>query len=79
LAERGAGDTLIAYDLDGAGIAPDVVAAAVAELEDEEDRAWRIVQRRGASPKTARYLAGKGFSDEVVRAVVARAGDERLG
>ena len=43
------------------------------------ERAQRIVGRRGASAKTARYLAGKGFSDDVVRDVVARERDEALG
>jgi SOS response regulatory protein OraA/RecX len=30
-------------------------------------------------PKTARYLRGKGFSEEVVAAVVAGASDDELG
>jgi SOS response regulatory protein OraA/RecX len=79
LAERGAGNALIAHDLTGAGIAPDAVDGAIAALESEQERARRAVQRRGATPKTARYLAGKGFSEDVVREVVARAGDEALG
>ena len=45
-------------------------------LEGERVRAERIVARRGAGAKTARYLAGKGFSEDVVHAVVARAGDD---
>ena len=49
------------------------------EIESEAERAGRIVERRGASPKTARYLAGKGFSDDVVHAVVAHTRDETLG
>jgi SOS response regulatory protein OraA/RecX len=48
-------------------------------LDSEAERAGRIIERRGASPKTARYLAGKGFSEDVVHAVVAHARDERLG
>jgi regulatory protein len=79
LAGRGAGDALIAHDLKAAGVPPDVIDDAVAALEDEHARARRIVRRRGASPKTARYLAGKGFSEDVVREVVARAGDDALG
>jgi hypothetical protein len=38
-----------------------------------------VVERRGASAKTARYLAAKGFSDDVIHAVVALARDEALG
>jgi regulatory protein len=79
LAERGAGDALIVHDLGSAGLPRDVVAAAVAGLEGERERAGRIVGRRGGGAKTARYLAAKGFSEEVVRAVVARGGDEALG
>jgi SOS response regulatory protein OraA/RecX len=48
-------------------------------LEDERARAERIVARRGSGAKTARYLSGKGFSDDTVRAVVARGGDDALG
>jgi len=79
LAARGAGDAFIRYDLEAAGMAPDVVDDALAGLEGEHERARRIVERRGASPKTARYLAGKGFSTDVVHAAIARAGDEPLG
>jgi SOS response regulatory protein OraA/RecX len=79
LAERGAGDRLIRHDLAAAGVEQDVVEHVVAGLMDEEGRALRIVERRGVSPKTSRYLASKGFSHEVVHAVVARTGDEGLG
>lgn len=79
LADRGAGDAFIGHDLEAAGIAQDVVDDALAGMEAEDERARRIVERRGASPKTARYLAGKGFSMDVVHAAIARAGDEPLG
>lgn len=60
-----------------AGVADDLVETALAELEPELERARSIVFRRGASAKTARYLHGKGFSDDVVADVVAgRDGDE---
>jgi hypothetical protein len=48
-------------------------------LAGERERAQAIVERRGATAKTARYLAGKGFPDDVVHAVVAHARDEALG
>jgi regulatory protein len=79
LAGRAAGDALIRHDLASAGVADDLVDDAIAALEPESERASRIVARRGPSAKTARYLAGKGFSDDVVHAVVARAGDEAVG
>ena len=62
-----------------AGVDPDIADAAIGSLESEALRAERIVARRGASAKTARYLAGKGFSEDVVYAAVAHARDEPLG
>jgi SOS response regulatory protein OraA/RecX len=79
LAERGAGDALIRHDLAGAGVDAEFIDAAVGGLEGEHVRVDRIVERRGASAKTARYLAAKGFSADVVHAVVARGDDDTLG
>ena len=79
LAERGAGDALIRHDLLRAGLDVDLVEHALTALESERERAERIVARRGSGPKTARYLSGKGFSEDVVHAVVARAVDDALG
>jgi SOS response regulatory protein OraA/RecX len=66
LAARGAGDALIRHDLAGRGIAAELAEAAIGALEPERARAERIVERRGASPKTARHLARKGFSEHSV-------------
>ena len=79
LAGRGAGDAFIRHDLEAAGVEPEVVEDALGRLEDEHERARGIVERRGASPKTARYLAGKGFSTDVVHTAIARAGGQSLG
>jgi regulatory protein len=79
LAERGAGDELIRHELRGAGVEPDVVEEALATLAPERERAELVVARRGGGPKTARYLAGKGFAEDVVRAVVAKGDGEALG
>jgi SOS response regulatory protein OraA/RecX len=79
LAARGEGDALIRRRLVAAGVASDLVAASLASVEPELERARRVVIRRGPSPKTARYLSGKGFSDEVVRVVVADGVDGALG
>ena len=76
LADRGAGNAFIRHDLLRAGIDADLVEHALSELESERERAERIVARRGLGAKTARYLAGKGFSDEVVHAAVARVDDD---
>ena len=73
LAERGAGDLLVQHDLASRGISEEIVAAAVALLEPENVRADRIVERRGPGPKTARYLARKGFSEEAIQSTCAEA------
>lgn len=78
LADRGAGDALIRHALAGAGVVPELVETALQALEPEIERARRIVSRRGSGARTARYLQGKGFSDEVVGAVVADRADDEL-
>jgi SOS response regulatory protein OraA/RecX len=79
LASRGAGDALVRDALRRAGVPPETIEAAVADLDPETERARRIVARRGSSPRTARYLAGKGFSPETVAAVVASETFDALG
>jgi regulatory protein len=72
LAGRGSGDALIRYDLKGRGIAPEQVDAALAALEPERERARRLAEQRGRSPKTARYLASRGFGPDALEGIVAR-------
>jgi len=79
LVERGAGNELVRHELIRAGLDPELVDETIASLPTETERVARIVARRGAGPKTARYLAGKGFSEDAVRSVVADSGDEPLG
>jgi regulatory protein len=71
LAARAAGDALIRHDLEGRGIDADQVAGALEALEPERERARRVVASRGRTPKTARYLASRGFSPDAVEAAVA--------
>lgn len=71
LAERGFGDDGIRHDLSRQSVPTELVEAALAELEPEAERARRIVERRGPGPRTARYLAGKGFCEDVVEAAFA--------
>jgi SOS response regulatory protein OraA/RecX len=66
LAERGYGDGAIRHVLGGEGIAGEIVDGAVEQLEPELMRVERLVQRRGIGPRTARYLAARGFSDEAI-------------
>jgi regulatory protein len=79
LASRGAGERLIRYELEHAGVPGDLVEDAIGALEQESTRAAAIVRRRGASAKTARYLIAKGFSAEVASEAVASERDEELG
>jgi SOS response regulatory protein OraA/RecX len=71
LAERGFGDEAIRHDLEGQGLSGELREQAVAALADETERARKIVARRGPGPKTARYLAAKGFGEGAVEAALA--------
>jgi regulatory protein len=66
LAARGSGDALIRADLFGAGLGEAEVTDAVASLEPECDRAAAVVEVRGASGTTARWLARRGFCEEAI-------------
>jgi SOS response regulatory protein OraA/RecX len=70
LAERGFGDEAILHDLERQGVPSELREQAVAGLPDETVRARGIVARRGTGPKTARYLAAKGFGEEAIEAVL---------
>ncbi len=79
LASRGAGDLLIGDDLERHGVPADTIRAAIDGLEPESIRAAAIVEARGASPRTARYLAGKGFSEATLEPLIADLATEELG
>jgi regulatory protein len=69
-AERGFGDAAIVFKLEQDGIEPEASAAALAALEPERERAVRLAARRGASARTARWLATRGFAPESVEAAL---------
>jgi regulatory protein len=71
LAARGYGDAAIRHDLAGRGLGGDEIETALAALEPEDGRAAAIVQRRGSGPKTARYLAARGFAEDVCESALA--------
>jgi len=71
LAERGAGDALILADLARHGVDEGTARAALSEVAPESARATRIVEERGGTAKTLRYLAARGFGDESVEGLVA--------
>lgn len=76
LAGRGAGNGLIRHELASAGVSADLVEEALAVLEPELERARSVVERRGTGPRTARFLSGKGFADDVVGAVAGGSQNE---
>jgi SOS response regulatory protein OraA/RecX len=73
LAERGWGDEAIRQRLVAEGFEETAAGEAVASLEPEPARARPLIERRGAGPRTARYLAGRGFGDEAVEASLGAA------
>ncbi len=79
LADRGAGDLLIADDLERHGVPGAAIARAIADLVDESERAAAIIERRGRSPQTARYLASKGFADATLESLVAGLAADAVG
>ena len=78
LAARGYGDATIHADLERRGIAGEGCEAALAALAPEAERARELVERRGATVRTARRLAAKGFSREAVEAAVGLVGEESI-
>jgi SOS response regulatory protein OraA/RecX len=61
MADRGYGDAAIRFDLERQGLAGELVEDALAGLLPERERAKQLIQRRGTEPRTARWLAGRGF------------------
>src|SRR5439155_686690 len=79
LAGRGLGDAAIALRLRRYGIEQESIEPAFAALEPERDRAVRLVARRGATARTARWLAARGFAPESIEAAIGGiADDERV-
>ena len=76
---RGAGDLLIADDLERHGVPADAVRAAIDALEPEATRVEAIVEARGSSPRTARYLAARGFSEASLETIIANLASDALG
>jgi regulatory protein len=79
LAARGSGDLLVLDDLGRHGIDERTARAAVESLEPERARAARLATARGVSPRTLRYLASRGFSEEALEGLVAELESGALG
>jgi regulatory protein len=70
LADRGYGDRAIADALARHGVGPEARRQALEALDAEPARASTIVTQRGGGPRTAAYLARRGFSADAVEAAV---------
>lgn len=70
LAERGYGDAAIRHDLERQGVESDLVESSLEGLEPESDRARRLLAERGPGPRTARFLAARGFAEEALEAAL---------
>ena len=66
-------------DLERNGVDDATARAVLAMLEPESVRASRIVAGRGASARTLRYLASRGYSEEAVESLVADLESRALG
>jgi regulatory protein len=71
LADRGAGDMVVLDDLARHGVDDVVARDAVARLEPEIARAARLVEARGKTTRTLRYLASRGFAEESLEDLIA--------
>lgn len=69
LAERGYGDEAIRWRLSQVGLPHSCIEEALASLEAECDRARELVEREGASARTARLLVRRGFGEDAVETV----------
>jgi SOS response regulatory protein OraA/RecX len=79
LAARGSGDLLVLDDLVRHGIDERTARTAIESLEPERVRAARLATARGVSPRTLRYLASRGFSEEALEGFVAELESGALG
>jgi SOS response regulatory protein OraA/RecX len=70
LARRGSGDALIRHDLLSQGIDGETVERALAELDPEAARAVRATVGRSGAAAKARYLARRGFSEDVIESAL---------
>jgi SOS response regulatory protein OraA/RecX len=70
LAKRGLGDSAIRFRLEQLGLESEHVSLALADVAPEEDRARELLSGAAPTPKTARLLATRGFSDDAIEAAM---------
>ena len=79
LARRGYGDAAIRADLERGGVDAERIAAALDELEPEQDRAETQLVRLGGGLRALRSLARRGFAEESLEGLVAAPDLTELG
>jgi SOS response regulatory protein OraA/RecX len=67
---------VIRFDLAGRGVDAETIEEALAGIEPERERAVRLVERLGATVKTAAQLRRKGFSEESLAGALRQVGSE---
>jgi len=70
MAGRGYGDEAIRHALKGDEVGEEAIAAGLATLEPEAERAVALVERLGRTRKVAAQLARKGFGRDAVEAAL---------
>ena len=70
LAGRGYGNEAIRHDLRGHELADEAIAAGLAALAPERERALAVVERLGRTRKVAAQLARKGFGEDALEAAL---------
>jgi regulatory protein len=68
LAGRDQGNAAIRFDLQGRGVDPDAIEAALAGLVPEAERALELADRLGRTAKTMGRLRRKGFGADALEA-----------
>ncbi|HST26350.1 MAG TPA: regulatory protein RecX [Gaiellaceae bacterium] len=69
LAERGASDEAIRVELERRGLAEQLVEAALAAIEPEQERAERLANKLGGGARAARALLRKGYPEDIVERI----------
>jgi regulatory protein len=73
LAERGYGDEGVRFELERDGLGTDEIAAALAALAPERERALELLRRAKSPLAGVRRLAAKGFAADSLEAALAEA------
>jgi SOS response regulatory protein OraA/RecX len=73
LAARGRGDGAIRWELERAGLGPELIEQALAALPPERERAEQVVSEAGRGRRAAVLLARRGFDPDTIEDVLGSA------